>query len=313
VDYENLHGLILVDKPPLLSSADVTNAIKDMLKDSGLNKKNVPKVGHGGTLDPFATGLLVVLLGHGVRFATAHLGGEKTYDGIIRFGEKTQTGDHTSEVVATGNLVSDFNALQQAADTFCNAPYHQTPPMHSAKKIAGKRLFELAREGKVIERDSVVCQIKNFQLTPLNEKEVGFQVTCSAGTFVRVLAEDLAEKMSTVSHLQSLRRTKSKNKSLEQAWSLDQLSQYLKQGKCWTQSPVFFPVEDLVKDLYSFQCDNIAAASIRAGRNDILRHVQYCVPAEVQRVAMMIGERLLAVVVRTQQGHWIYEKVLHSR
>lgn len=313
MDLEALHGLILVDKPRHYSSAKVTNCIKSMFHRRGFKSRDIPKIGHGGTLDPFATGLLVVLIGHGVRFATTHLGGDKTYEGVIRFGQKTQTGDCTSEVMAEGGPIENFEDLEKAAASFCSEVYYQIPPMHSAKKVDGKRLFKLARQGQVVEREPVACVIKNFNLTWINDFECAFEVTCSAGTFIRVLAEDLAQKIHTVAHLKSLRRTKSGNKSIDQAWTLEQLDEHWRQQKCWSTSPAFYPVEDLIVGWPSYPCDLLTAQSIRHGRNDVLLVLGHVMPPEASIVAMMIGDKLLGLAEKNEQGLWKYKKVLEGR
>lgn len=313
MDIKSLHGLILVDKPANFSSAKVTNYLKWMFHRRGIKSRDIPKIGHGGTLDPFATGLLVVLIGHGVRFATTHLGGDKTYEGVIRFGQKTHTGDGTSDVILEGGPIENFDELQKAASSFCSGVYQQIPPMHSAKKVDGRRLFKLARQGQVVERAPVACVIHKFTLQWINNFECAFEVTCSAGTFIRVLAEDLAQKINTVAHLKSLRRSMSGSKSVDQAWSLEQLDEHWRQGNCWSSSPAFFPLEDLITGWPSYQCDPITAQSIRYGRNDVLCVLGHVMAAEDSIVALMVGDKLLAIAEKNEQGMWKYKKVIEGR
>ena len=185
--------------------------------------------------------------------------------------------------------------------------------MHSAKKIDGKRLFKLARQGQVVERDPIPCHIKEFKVFYMNEYECAFKVSCSAGTFIRVLAENLGETINTVAHLKSLRRTQSGNKNIQQAWTLAQLEECWMQQQCWTTSPAFFPVEDLVRDWPIYNCNEVAAQSVRYGRNDVLLSLNYTMPTEANKVAMMIGSQLLAIAEKNEEGRWKYNKVLEGR
>lgn len=205
----DIEGVFLVDKPAGMTSYGVIEQLKRMLKHHyGCTRHELPKIGHGGTLDPFATGLLIICIGKATKQSSQFLGCAKTYAGTIQFGVARDTADPTGTVIATSETVpAGIAAIQAAADQFAAAPYLQTPPMYSAKKKDGKRLYELAREGKTIERQPKACRITGFTINAYAAPTAQFEVTVSAGTYVRTLAEDLATKLGTVAHLTSLRRT----------------------------------------------------------------------------------------------------------
>lgn len=195
-----LDAVILLDKAAGRSSAQALYGIKKRLPKGA-------RVGHAGTLDPFATGLLVVLIGRATKLSDYLLKSFKTYSGMIRFGEKTETGDPEGAVIERSEqLPKELSALQIAAQSFVGRPYAQKPPMYSAKKIDGRPLYALARKGLDIERLPIERLIDSFEILSFDGRDAHFRARCSSGTYVRVLAEDLAQRLGTVAHLQSLRR-----------------------------------------------------------------------------------------------------------
>jgi tRNA pseudouridine55 synthase len=214
-------GALLIDKPVGVTSSDVVSKLKWNLTRFEYAPKGF-RIGHGGTLDPFATGALVVFIGEGTKLADTYLHSVKTYDGIISLGTQTDSGDLTGEIKAQASVPEiTESAWQTLADSFVENPYQQTPPMFSAKKKDGTPLYELAREGIEIERESILKKIHTFKIKKTSDAhELFFEVKCESGTYVRVIASDLAEKASTLAHLKTLRRTQTSDVDLSACMSL---------------------------------------------------------------------------------------------
>ncbi|MGN0867716.1 MAG: tRNA pseudouridine(55) synthase TruB [Oligosphaeraceae bacterium] len=210
----HVDGILLVDKPADWTSFDVVNLIRRQF--------HLDKTGHCGTLDPFATGLLVVLLGKATRLQDSLMAREKTYSGTLRLGEETETEDLTGETVRTLPLPPDLTleALQRQADTFLG-DILQRPPMHSAIKIHGQPLYKLARKGQEVERPPRPVHIRSFQLRNLRGADVDFLVECSKGTYIRTLGADLGRKTGCGGHLRALRRLRSGDHKVEDAFPVD--------------------------------------------------------------------------------------------
>lgn len=207
-------GILPVDKPTGMPSHVIVTTLR--------RKFGFAKVGHGGTLDPDATGLLLILLGKGTKISDRVMGGDKTYRGTIRFGVATTTQDRLGDVVSEAPTDGLTQAAVEAAiardfvgDLF------QKPPMYSAVKIAGQPLYKLAVRGEECEREERFVHIYAFKVTafrPAPEKaEADFEVRCSKGTYVRTLANDLGAALGCGAHLCALRRTASGKVTLERA------------------------------------------------------------------------------------------------
>ncbi|HJW70798.1 MAG TPA: tRNA pseudouridine(55) synthase TruB [Candidatus Binatia bacterium] len=192
-------GILLVDKPEGLSSAGVIRALKGRLGGA--------KVGHLGTLDPFASGLLPLCVGEATKVARYLLLERKEYTGTVRLGIETDTLDRTGETLATAD-VPDLSAqrLAAVAEGFVGRQ-HQVPPMYSALKRDGVPLYKLARRGLEVERAAREIEIRRLELVQRDRERIDFTVECSKGTYVRVLAADLGRALGTVAHLERLRRT----------------------------------------------------------------------------------------------------------
>lgn len=215
-------GVILIDKPSGISSQQVVSKVKYLLKSSHHNTK---KAGHTGTLDPMATGLLPICLGEATKFSHYQLNANKSYEAIIRLGEQTDSGDKDGNIIKTKPIAPTSQAdLAKVAHLFLGES-DQIPPMYSALKKDGKKLYELARAGIEVVRDSRKIQILSLELTQLNEAHIKLLVTCSKGTYVRVLGEDIAQALGTVGHLVSLRRLTTGDFDVRDAITLDELEQ----------------------------------------------------------------------------------------
>lgn len=196
-------GVLLIDKPQGMSSQQVVSKVKYLLKSDVHDSK---KAGHTGTLDPMATGLLPICLGEATKFSHYQLDAIKSYQAIIKLGEQTDTGDAEGEIIATSPVPHVKQAMLQSVTEQFLGEIMQVPPMYSALKKDGKKLYELAREGIEVERAARPLTIYQLSLTPLSDQQLQLTVTCSKGTYVRVLAEDIAKALGTVGHLTALRR-----------------------------------------------------------------------------------------------------------
>lgn len=194
----DIHGILLLDKPLHLSSAGAVARVKRLF--------NARKAGHTGSLDPLASGLLPICFGEATKFGAQLLDADKTYRVTLRLGERTPSADRESEVVEKRELAE--YSREQLAGALAAFPrdYLQTPPMHSALKQEGKPLYEYARAGITRERAARAIVIHDMQLLDWRPPDLYFDVRCTKGAYIRVLAEDLAAQLNTVGHLYALRR-----------------------------------------------------------------------------------------------------------
>src|SRR5712671_788707 len=232
-----MDGVLIIDKPAGMTSHDVVARVR---RATGHRR-----VGHTGTLDPFATGVLVVLVGRATRLAQFLSGAEKEYQATIRLGYATDTGD------LTGTRVTDFTTQTQrsteihreeieSAMAALRGEIEQTPPMYSAKKIGGRKLYELARRGEQIERPSVRVQVSEFVVTAHDDalkkentngtRDLSVRVACSAGTYIRTLAEDFGKQLGVGAHVAELRRTRAGEFKIGESITLDRLSEVGQSG-----------------------------------------------------------------------------------
>jgi len=218
-----MDGVLLVDKPAAMSSADVVRRIKAKVKPA--------RVGHLGTLDPLATGLLPILVGQGTKLAPFLEKGDKEYQGIIALGAETDTLDRYGAVVRVAAVPAlDRAALAQVAARFVGR-IEQVPPLYSAIKRDGVPLYKLARSGGAVEpAPSRTVEIISLELEPADESSLRFNVVCSPGTYVRSLARDIGIALGSAAHLTELRRLRSSGFSIADAHSLDQALAGIEQG-----------------------------------------------------------------------------------
>ncbi|PIE47901.1 MAG: tRNA pseudouridine(55) synthase TruB [Gammaproteobacteria bacterium] len=215
-------GVLLIDKPKGMTSQQVVSKVKYLFKSPAHNSK---KAGHTGTLDPMATGLLPICLGEATKFSHYQLNADKSYQAIIKLGERTDTGDAEGEVIATADVpIFTKQDLDNTAQQFIGN-IMQIPPMYSALKKNGKKLYEYAREGKEIKRPARPITIKSLTLDKISNNELLLNVTCSKGTYVRVLGEDIAKALGTgtLGHLTMLRRTATGHFDITNAITIDEL------------------------------------------------------------------------------------------
>lgn len=213
-----MDGILVIDKPEGITSHDVVASVRRVLQTR--------RVGHAGTLDPFATGVMVILVGKATRLARFFDKDEKEYLAVMRLGFESDTGDRTGNIREAGTVAfSDIRAadLEQAMRPFVGE-IEQTPPMYSAKKIEGKKLYELARKGIEVERKAVRIRISELELVELGtDGTAEFRVVCSAGTYVRTLAEDIGRAAGSGAYLEALRRTRAGKFDIRSSITLDDL------------------------------------------------------------------------------------------
>ena len=216
-EFSALDGAILVDKPAGPTSHDVVDAIR--------RKFGIKKVGHCGTLDPNATGLLIIVLGRGTKLSERLMGDDKVYEGTIKFGETTDSYDSDGELVASLPVPPlTLDQLNAEAATFIGDQM-QMPPMVSAIKIKGVPLYKLARKGIEVEREPRLVHIYNFRFTDYTEPLGQFRVACTKGTYIRSIAHDLGQKLGCGAHLTALRRSASGKYDVAEALPLDAILQ----------------------------------------------------------------------------------------
>jgi len=206
-----------IDKPKGWTSFGVVKKIRWLTK--------VKKVGHAGTLDPMATGLLICLVGKATRQMETFMHMPKTYEGVIRLGEQTPSYDAETEVTErTGVDHLADEDIRRATEGFLGV-IEQIPPMYSALKVGGERLYKKARRGESIERKKRNVTITSFDVFPRQGRDVAFSISCSKGTYIRSIANDLGDALGVGGHLVALRRTKIGAFTVDEAWPLDVLEE----------------------------------------------------------------------------------------
>ncbi len=211
-------GVLLIDKPAEWTSFDVVNCVR--------GRFNVPKVGHCGTLDPAATGLLVLVLGRFTKLSGRFSGEDKTYESTILLGTQTDSQDMDGEVTAEHDYSAVTEEQFREIVTGFIGEQMQIPPMVSAKKQDGKRLYDLARKGVEVTREPVAINIKSIEITRFEPPYADFTVTCSKGTYIRTLCADIGEKLGCGACLYSLRRTASGAFGIADAVDIDTIKQW---------------------------------------------------------------------------------------
>ena len=198
IQKNNIDGIVLLDKPSMMSS---NQAIQKIKREFNLNK-----IGHTGTLDPLATGLLPLCLGKATRIARFLIDSDKTYHATIQLGEKTSTGDKEGEVIETSSVdLPGDSEVDQIIQSFVGNQ-EQIPPMYSALKFKGQRLYKLAIKGIDVPRKSRSIKIHSIDLLSFGKNKLDLVIKCSKGTYIRTLAEDIAREFQSVGHIDQLRR-----------------------------------------------------------------------------------------------------------
>ncbi|WP_159549512.1 tRNA pseudouridine(55) synthase TruB [Streptococcus halichoeri] len=283
-------GIINVKKDAGMTSHDVVFKLRRMLHEK--------KIGHGGTLDPDVVGVLPIAVGRATRVIEYMSDAGKSYQGQITLGYATSTEDASGEIVQRTPVSSDLTeAMVDQAMTSFLGEIEQIPPMYSAVKVKGRKLYEYARAGQSVERPKRQVQIKSFErTTPLVfEKDLcrfGFKVTCGKGTYVRTLAVDLGQKLGYASHMSYLQRTAAAGLAIDSAFSLEEISSKLKAND-WS---FLLPIEAGVADLPQVQLSQAAYTDISFGRQVILA-------VEAPLVAAFYKQKLVAILERRSKAY----------
>ena len=204
--------ILNIHKPVGWTSFDVVKKIRGIVREK--------KVGHGGTLDPFAEGVLIIGTGKDTKQLHTITAEDKSYTATLQLGELTDTLDTEGKILERQSIPEmQQNKIEQVLNSFLGTSM-QIPPMYSAKKVNGQRLYKLARKNIEVEREPVEVQIRDIHLIEFKENQITFSLTCSKGTYVRVLGKDIAEKLGTVGHLISLIRTQVGGFSIDEAQTI---------------------------------------------------------------------------------------------
>ena len=238
----NLNGILLLDKPLMLSSNHAIQKIKKQF--------NIRKVGHTGTLDPLATGLLPVCMGQATRISRFLINSDKTYRALIMLGTRTSTGDKEGEIIETcsSDVSTNIAYIDKVLKSFIGEQ-KQIPPMYSALKHNGERLYKLAQKGLNVSRKARSINIYSIDLISISDDYLEVIIECSKGTYIRTLAEDIAKKLGTVGHIDQLRRLNIKCFHDQSMFSFNQIMK----AKSINQFllPIDIPLKHLAKKDFS--------------------------------------------------------------
>ena len=255
-----LSGWLILDKPRGLGSTQGVSAVKRVLRQNGYAKT---KVGHGGTLDPLAEGVLPIALGEATKLAGRMLDASKIYAFTIRFGEETDTLDTEGSVVATSEVRPTLAEVEAVLTRF-TGPIEQIPPAYSALKVDGRRAYDRARAGETVELKARAVTIYSLAVHPDTAcQDVTFVAHVSKGTYIRSLARDIARALGTCGHVTFLRRTKAGPFTQDQTISLDKLEQNARGAGL---EYLILPLEAGLDDIPALDLDQTSAQAVRQGR-----------------------------------------------
>ena len=254
------HGWIILDKPRGLGSTQAVGAVKRVLREGGYAKT---KVGHGGTLDPLAEGVLPIALGEATKLAGRMLDASKIYEFTIKFGEETDTLDTEGAVIDRSDVIPSREEVEGVLPQF-TGPIEQVPPAYSALKVDGKRAYDLARAGQEVELKTRAVTIHALSITGEGkEGTITLTAHVSKGTYIRSLARDIAHALGTVGHVTYLRRTKAGPFVESQAISLDKLNEMANGAQL---SDLLLPLEAGLDDIPALSLSQTDAQAVRQGR-----------------------------------------------
>jgi tRNA pseudouridine55 synthase len=256
-----MNGVLVVDKPAGMTSHDVVRRLRRICQTR--------RVGHSGTLDPMATGLMLVAVGEGTRVVQFLVEGDKTYQATLQFGTETTTQDAEGEVTLQCPVdhLEDADVLQACQEMV--GELQQIPPMYSAIKIKGVALHRLARQGIEIERPPRTVHINRITVNDLALPSLSFEVECSKGTYIRTLCHDLGRKLNTAAHLSSLRRIRSGSFDIEEAVTLD----WLEQASPKDISGRFLSLASALRDYPACEVNEEGCKKLRHGIPPQLEHL----------------------------------------
>ncbi len=293
-----LSGVIVLNKPAGITSAKAVAGAKRILGG--------PKIGHTGTLDPFATGVLVCCINKATRLARFFLQGNKSYEALLRLGTATDTQDATGRTVSCQTVPALSGEEMAAIFKQFEGPQLQQPPIFSALKHNGTPLYKLARQGKPVQKAPRPVNILDLRITKISLPDVHFQVTCSAGTYVRTLCADIGQAVGCGGHLDQLHRTSSCGFAIAEALSLEALEERIRSAPLQS---IVLPMADALRNMPTFQADEAVLQDVAHGRPLTLDQVPACdlQPAGTHGPLKVVDENgALQAVIQWQPGADVY-------
>lgn len=282
-----MNGLLIIDKPQGMTSHDVVRRVRRLL--------HTRRVGHTGTLDPLATGVLPVAVGEATRIVQFLMEGEKTYRAVLRLGETTTTQDAEGEVLERRPVAGVTAEAVFAAARLFEGDIRQIPPMYSALKKDGVPLYRLARQGLEVEREAREVRIERLQILDVNLPLVTFEVDCSKGTYVRTLCHDLGEALGTGAHLVALRRTRSGDFTEADCIQLEQL-------EATATPPSLLSVTDALRSMPALEVDQVAARRLGDGVPPALSGLTATPDCRDGEIVRLVHARALLAIARFAPG-----------
>lgn len=299
------HCAFVIDKPVGESSTHYVQATrKKIASEWGIPFRDIT-IGHGGTLDPFASGVLVVLCGFATRLSEIYLKGDKEYLATVCLGTKTATADRTGTILLTEQEHAKNHSLlewQAFADHFAANPYLQMPPQYSAKKVDGIPAYQHARAGQEVALAPKLQKIRSIKILSATQHEMQFSVTCASGTYIRTLAEDLAERGGRLAHLTELRRTRKAEFTLNHATTFDafQLDQHA------------IPFHALGSDLQETEISAAQVAGIFQGDQRTIQEsvarLNRIPPDQDSEYALLRHRNQTIALAHSAQGVWQFQR-----
>jgi tRNA pseudouridine55 synthase len=280
-------GILLIDKPEGPSSAQIVQKVKKIIQ--------AKKVGHLGTLDPFASGLLLVGVNEGTKIADIFLGGAKSYRGVMALGVETDSQDATGKIIGRCAVPAVGDAALRQLESQFTGEQQQVPPMFSALKKDGVRLYRLARQGKEVPRAPRAIRVDALQIKRIGDAELEFAVTCSRGTYVRTLAADMGRALGCGAHLKSLRRTACDHLKIDQSITVEELEKRCDHGEV--------PLTTLAAalgHLRAIRWQSRLLARLRLGQQEVLGQIGTPQPGE-KLVALLDPRGQLAALAEWTQ------------
>jgi len=289
-----MNGVLIIDKPAGLTSHDVVNRVRRILRQ--------PSVGHLGTLDPLATGVLPLVAGNLTRLAQFYTSSDKTYEGAIRFGFATDTYDSDGQSIGDAReLKASLEEIRKLAGQFIGL-IEQMPPPFSAKKINGVPAYKLARKRKDVPLKPVQVEIKEFEISVLDGDRASFRAQVASGTYMRSVAHDLGQQLGCGAHLASLRRTVLGEFNLSQAYTLEELSAAVESGP---DEEIFIHPRLLLPQFPCVTANEETAALIRSGRAVNLAEL-----SQARQVKVFAGQRELIAIATRVAGTLFHPKIV---
>ena len=254
---QNINGILLLDKPSDITSNRALQRVRSLIK--------AKKGGHTGSLDPFATGMLPLCFGEATKISHYLLNEKKTYSVEVKFGVSTSTGDIDGEITGSSKIKEYSKDQWKKILNEFKGKSEQIPPMYSALRYKGKRLYELARKGEIVDRATREIQIFSIKLVALSKDTINFEVTCSKGTYIRVLAEDIAKKLGMLGHVSQLRR-KSVGNFFESKMVKLSILEDLAQNNNPAISDYFITIDEALTEFSVVNLNDLQSSKFRNGQ-----------------------------------------------